>query len=216
MVPLDALALARALLFASSDTPHPDAPPLDALFLYSRSAGDDEGLFELAAALARHGRVGHIVINGADGRAAGGTRPGEAWPGRDAYLGRLEGLGVPPGRVVAAAPSTHTREENTAYVQLSRERGWRSGAGLTQPHQALRAALGLLQASRHASHAMRLYSLVPSATDWVRAVPGSQGRLHQPRHLHISEELQRIVRYAADLASLEEYAAYVLVERPLV
>jgi hypothetical protein len=205
----DPWKLLQAQTFVLSDAPPPRVC-LDAVCLFARSHGDGDGPAQATADAIKAGLARFVVISGSDGRAPGKLQPGEVWPGCQALQTQLRVLGVPAERILVAAWTEHTRQENQAYLRVALEQGWSRVALITQPHQLLRAMLGMLDEMRRINHWIRVYTLQPDFTDWTQEVPGSQGRLIQPRYLHLREEVVRLSRYAHDLATLDEYLNYVL------
>ncbi len=183
----------------------------DALFLHGRSYGDDEGLFELVSQLYKDGRIKSVIIPGTDGRRHGASIPGEAWPGQKAWMKKLKELGV--DKVHLSDPGYNTRTETDSFLKASSEKGWKSVAVLTQPHQILRAMLGTVKSMEERNTWIRVYALIPPNTSWGSEVFGSQGEKSLPRIDHIKEELVRIHRYQekGDLASFEQLFMYIAV-----
>ena len=182
------LAVFRATTVLLSDWP---SEQVDALFFHGRSHGDDDGLFEIAAEFYRHGT--RIVLNGSDGERRGGITPGEAWPGKAPWTERLKALGVTD--IVYSEPAFDSKQENEAFLDLAMNRGWKSGAILTQPHQAVRAFLGMVKSMADHGYWMRVYAVSPKSTLWWKPVYGSQGAAEILRFGHIEEEFNRIRPY---------------------
>ncbi len=199
---MDPIKLGQALILTLSDWP---TEPVDAIFLHGRSFGDDDGLFELCKSLIDSGTARYVAINGSNGEKLNGTVAGEAWPGKDEYFKRLSDLGIK--NIFSTMPAFHTREENDAFLQLARERGWKSAITLSQPHQLLRAMRGQVKSMREQNYSMRIYGASPRPCDWQKTVFGSQGKEQKPRFEHIEHELLATYSYG-DLASYDELIAY--------
>lgn len=185
--------------------------PVDGLFFYGRSFGDETGLFELAADLYKDLRVGKIAIVNSMGEKLGSKIPFEAHIGKDEFRRRLVDLGVPTEDIVVPDQTGyHTRQETDAFLQLARQRGWKSAVAISQPHQVLRAMLGTVRAMDQLGHKMEIYTAHPKNTNWHEVVKGSQGAESKRRIDHISDELKRIPDYQSkgDLASFEELFSY--------
>lgn len=205
---MNALALFKATAMLSSDYPTEN---VDAVFFHARSYGDDDGLWELVEQLYVSGQARWIVINGSDGRRWDGTTPGEAWPGRDAWLDRIDTIKPLKHAVIGISrPALHTREENDAFIEYASEANLKSAIILTQPHQLLRTFLGAVRAMYIQHYWMRLYAVAPKTTSWKKLVRGSQGILQMERFGHIAEEFGRIEQYqkAGSLATFDELEDY--------
>ncbi len=207
-----ALQFSKAATILLSDWPPPEIKTLDALLFHARAAGDEDGLFELAAELTdgTPARVWWVAINGSDDRRFGGIKPGEAWPGHDNYAFRLKSAGV--NRVRSSQWALHTREENSAFLELAIEQDWRVVAVLCQPHQAVRTMLGMVQAMAQRNHWLRVYVITPRSTSWEKEVFGRQGRVLEPRRDHIDDEFGAVLRYldSGELGTFEELFEYLL------
>lgn len=81
------------------------------------------------------------------------------------------------------------------------------------PHQALRAMLGILKSFEKHGYPMQVVPVCPPCVSWSKEVYGSQGALLLPRHQHIQQEWNNIPRLQdkGDLASLEELNTYLSV-----
>lgn len=184
-------------------------------FVFSRCPGNwehapptNEGLLWLAAELHRSGVARQIAIPG-----TGADRGPETttYPGCRVWSRALAALGVPEDALVLVpGDGAHTRIEGDDFVRLAKERGWRDALILMNPHETLRVMLGLLVSFRLFAHPMRARPVTPAATDWNRAVYGSQGELRMARAHHILEEARRVLAYQrkGDLASLDELDRY--------
>ncbi|MBI2085921.1 hypothetical protein HYT74_01110 [Candidatus Daviesbacteria bacterium] len=185
---------------------------VDALFLHNRSFGDYTGLFEMAGAMIRQGVVKFITVTNNEGERVGSTTPLEANPGMSWCIDQLiYGHHILPERILHPDKKAfQTREENTAFLQLASERGWLSGVILTQPHQLLRATLGMVQAMTETGYMMAIYTATPTDTPWQAVVRGNQGFQEKPRADHIQDELERVLRSqgTGELATFEQLFAY--------
>lgn len=204
----DSLDLYKASVRILSDRP---ADPVNSLFLHNRSYGDDTGLLEIAREMILGGRTKFVALPNNEGERYGSTIAYEANPGKTEYIRRLLALGIPEDRIVITdLPASNTREENTAFIHLSRKRKWRLAAILTQPHQLLRTMLGAVQAIDQSGYKMSLYAIAPSSTDWQQIVKGSQGTEEKPREQHIKDEFNRIMlrQSTGELATFADLFAY--------
>ena len=181
---------------------------VDALWFFGRAHGDTDNLFELVARELQFGTARHVVINGSNGERQGGRKPGEAWEGKVFWTNRLMNLGVEDVRY--CEPAGNTKDEGEAMLAYSLMQGWKSAAIVCQPHQPVRAILGLVKSMADRGEWMRVYAIVPGSTDWFRLVFGSQGHDELPRYLHIKQELMRIRLYQArgDLCSFADLLEY--------
>ncbi len=187
-------------------------PPeqVDALFFYSRSFGDDTGLFELAEELYTQNLINIIALFGNEGERVGSSIPFESNPGKTFYTMRLKKLGIPENRIFYTGPAFHTREENDAFLNLAIDRGWKSAVILAQPHQIVRIMLGLVQAMQRKSYWMKVFTAHPKYTPWLEIVMGSQGLEEKMRFRHIEDECNRIFYYIeqGNIATLEQLEDY--------
>jgi len=196
------------LVLLSNRPPH----PVDALFLHMRSFGDYTGLYELAEEMARTQVVKFIAVSNNEGEKFGSTVPFEANPGKTECIRILtEEQKIPPDKILT--PETmahHTRQENDAFLKLSMQREFTSGVILAQPHQLLRAMLGMIQVMDMNKYLMKIYTAAPGYTDWQEKVRGSQGKEFKPRVEHIPDEVKRVYEYqiAGQLASFERLFDY--------
>lgn len=198
----------RATLMVLSNYP---PKPVDVLFFYGRSFGDETDLFELAASLYHEEIVSHIAIVNTEGQKFGSTAPFEAHIGKTEFRRRLRDLGVPDQKIVEPRePGYHTRQETDAFMQLAREMAWTSSVSLSQPHQVLRIVLGTIKAAELTRYAVEIYSVYPKSTSWQGKVKGSQGAELKRRIDHADDELERIPIYQSkgDIASFEELYNY--------
>lgn len=199
------------LLQAESRLQRHDLPQnVDALFFHGRSYHDHNGLFEIINELYQKGEIKFIVLPGSEGERFGSNKPREASPGKTVYTMTLEYYGIPRENILISDRAHHTKAENDAFLKLAKERGWKSVAVLTQPHQILRAMLGLVKTMQTQEFFVKAYPLVPEKTNWEKFVRGNQGLELKPRKLHLIDERKRIPLYQAkgDLASFEELFDY--------
>ena len=204
----DASNLYRASVMLLSDRP---TKPVDAVFFHNRSYGDDTNLLSLAARFITKGRARFVVVTNNEGERFGSDIPYEANPGKTYYINSLRERGVPQEAIVVPDQMAfHTRQENDAFIKVSRERRWASGAILTQPHQLLRTLLGAVQAMNQLDYFMKIYAIAPNTTPWYEVVKGSQGAEEKEREQHIEDELRRITLYQSteELSTLDELFNY--------
>lgn len=200
--------LYQAVVMLSSGQPE---QPVDVLFVHNRSFGDYTHLFEIAGEMFRRGRVRFIAVTNNEGERVGSTVPFEANPGKTWCAENLLTQGIPTENIIY--PNTmafHTRQENYAFLETSIQRSWTTGIILTQPHQLLRAMLGMVQAMNLRGYQMEIYTAAPVSTLWQEVVSGNQGLESKPRIDHIQDEWERVRRYQAsdELASFDDLFAY--------
>ena len=188
-----------------------EAPPgesVDTIFFHARAWGDEDGLFPLAAEIFHAKNAATISINGGKGGPAGNTIIGEDWPGCSAYAAMLRILGVKSIRFTR--PAIHSKEENNAFLELAIEQQWRSGIILGQPHQVLRALMGMIVSMYDHTYWMRVYAVAPKNTDWQKLVYAPHTSILIPRFERIKDELDRIPIYQAKghLCSYDELFVY--------
>ena len=188
-------------------------PPktIDVIFFHDRSYGDFTNLFQMAASMYKSGIARFIATPNTDGARFGRNIPREASPGKEWVTRQLLALHLPIESIIRPdMPSHHTWEENNAFLQLARERKWRSAAILTQPHQLLRTMLGMVKAMDNTGYLMEVYTATPIYTPWYEITRVNQGEEEKMRVENIDDELIRIPQYQekGDLASLEELSAY--------
>lgn len=185
---------------------------VDVLFFHNRSFGDYTDLFEMAGEIFRKGSVRFVTVTNNEGERFGSTIPFEANPGMTECIRCLtEEQQIPSENIlVPKTKAFHTRQENNTFLELSRQNSWRSGVILTQPHQLLRAMLGMVQAMGKEGYQMEVYTAAPPSTPWQEIVKGNQGVDLKPRVEYIADELERIYRYQAsgELATLDELFEY--------
>jgi hypothetical protein len=203
--------LYEAALKLGSDRP---SGPVDALFFFGRSYMDAsrDGLFALAVDLYEKGMVGCIIIPGTEGERFGSDKPGEANPGKTAWKDRLVRMGIPEEAVIFSDPGYHTKAEGDAFLTEAIRRNWKSAIYIANPHQVVRAGLGLVKTINKDGRlsAFRAYAAVPTSVNWQKKVMGSQGLDLKPRDEHIADETNRIRRYQTkkDLATFGELFDY--------
>lgn len=185
--------------------------PVDTLFFHGRSYGDYTGLFELTRDLVDSRLVRTVLLFGNEGQRVGSDIPFQSNPGRTWCRQQLIANGVSEG-VIFDAPlgGYHTRWESNDFLTVCIQNDWTSGVILTQPHQLLRAMLGMVKAMQERAYMMAVYTAAPTNTPWQEVVRGNQGMELKRREDHISDELMRIPRYqaAGDLASFQELFGY--------
>lgn len=185
--------------------------PVDVLFFHNRSFGDYTDLFEIAGEMFQRGRVRFIAVTNNEGERVGSTVPLEANPGKTWCINNLLAQGIPIESIIY--PDTmafHARQENDTFLKLSRQMRWRTGVILTQPHQLLRAMLGMVQTMNNDDYQMEVYTSAPISTPWQRVVSGNQGLESKPRIDHIQDEWERVRKYQAAgyLATFEQLFDY--------
>lgn len=205
----DLVKLYQATVMLSSDEPH---QPVDVLLFHNRSYGDYTGLFEIARKMFEEGRVRFIAVTNNEGERFGSTIPFEANPGMTECIRLLtQEQKIPANRILyPESRAFNAREENSTFLELSRQNEWRTGVILTQPHQLLRAMLGMVQTMEQQEYQMGVYTTAPSSTPWQEVVRGNQGTDLKPRVEHIADELERIHRYqtSGELATFDQLLDY--------
>ncbi len=191
------------------------AKPCDILYFFGRSYFDapKETFYGLAVNLYQQEMVKKIIVPGTEGERLGETTPGMAHPGKTLMKRRLVGMGVTEEDVVFSNPGYQTKQEGDAFLEYSMENNLYRTIAFTNPHQIVRAMLGLVKTINGKNLPVEVYAAVPDPHkfDWGRMVKGSQGQKLEPVFKHFYEELSRISRYQqkGDLASFEELFEYV-------
>jgi len=193
-------SLCVATIMALSDWPR---EPVDAIFFHARAQEDDDGLFALSARLINSGLARFVAINGFDGLANA--------PGKEHYIINLIKAGVESSKIFISDPASNTKEENNAFLELSKENKWKSAVIISQPHQILRCFLGAVASMKQEDYELRLHAAYPQSTSWLKHVFGSQGVENKERFEHVSDELDRIPRYQekSDLCHFEDFFEYI-------
>lgn len=191
---------------------------VDAIFVFGRAKGEweagrgNEGVLQTAVDLFEKRLAPRIVIPGYAGNPDGkGGIIRSAYPGRERWKEELTYLSVPVGSVaLTRGAGTNTKTEGDDFVLLARQHSWRKAVVVTQPHQMLRAMLGLVKTMEQVDYWMNVLPVCPSQIDWAAPVYGSQGKKCLLRQEHIDEEWDRIPRYQkqGDLATFKELERY--------
>lgn len=184
---------------------------------------DNDGILEIAANLYYHNLVHTIVINPMpEPRDQDGNEVPTTYPGKEAWIENLTRLGVAQGDIDffiprnPKEPCSHTLLEGEGFLRLAKAKGWNSAVAIANPHQILRAMLGLVYSmnphKEFEGYKMKILPVLPTITSWSAEVYGSQGRMLMPRHEHIHSEWERIERYTekGDLASIQELHEYLI------
>lgn len=191
--------------------------PVDAALFFGRSWFDAEkwGLYQLMVDLYKSGTVQYIVTYGLRGQRFGDITPNVVAPSNEYARDRLIKMGVPNENIITAPlidpTKNNTLEEGRAFLKEARDHGWNSLVVVANPHQLLRATLGLLGVmDQQAEPSLSIWSAAPTNTDWTRRVRGAQGEHFGPRSDHIDLENGRIRTYQGkgDLASFPRYFDY--------
>jgi hypothetical protein len=101
-------------------------------------------------------------------------------------------MGVPREKIIHSAPGYHTRAEGDAFLDEARKRGWKRVVTIANPHQIVRATLGIVRTINDQSLPIAAYSDVPPHTNWDVRVKGSQGKERKPRRDHVKDEVERV------------------------
>ncbi|MDP3733416.1 MAG: hypothetical protein Q8Q91_02630, partial [Candidatus Daviesbacteria bacterium] len=150
--PSEQLRLYQATVMLLSGQPKGE---VDVLFFHNRSFGDYTGLFEIAGEMFSKGRVRFFAVTNNKGERYNSTTPFEANPGKTWCIENLLTQQIPPEAIIIPETQAfNTRQENEAFVKQAEERGWLSGVILAQPHQLLRATLGMVQAMEQSGYMM--------------------------------------------------------------
>lgn len=206
----------KATTLLLSDSP---PGPIDAVFFFGRSFFDAEkqGIFTVAVDLIKQDKARYLVLADSEGERMGETIPRVAYPGKSLWMDRLVcTLGVDKDRILYSPhliPGEHgfnTKTEAQAFLATSVERGFKTAVVLTQPHQIVRAMLGVVKTINQKGLSVDVWCMSPEPTDWNKRVQGSQGMARKPRVEHIPDEINRILKYQAkgDIASFDELFAY--------
>ena len=191
--------------------------PVDILYFFGRSFLDapKQGLYQMAVDLYKQRMVRKIIIPGTEGERLGEDIPRMAQPGKTLMKNRLVGMGIPDEDVEFGASGFHTRQEGDAFLKYSMENNLFRAIALTNPHQIVRAMLGLVKKINDDHLPVAVYAVVPSLNtfDWGRMVKGSQGLEFKPRFKHLYQELNGISTYQRkvppDLATFDELFEYI-------
>lgn len=147
-----------------------------------------------------------------EGERLGETTPRMAHPGKTLMKKRLVGMGIMDKDVVSSKPGYHTKQEGNAFLDYSMENSLYRAIAFTNPHQIVRAMLGLVQTINDQHLPINVYAVIPNPDlfNWGRAVKGSQGKERKPVYKHLYEELNRISIYqqAGDLAIFDDLFRY--------
>lgn len=207
--------LACATVKLLSDFP---PKPVDAIFFHGRSYFDagKRDLFQMAVDMINDGKSKYIVMLDSEGQQVGSTIPKVSYPGKTLWTDRLVGMGVGIEKILYSPPlgdntGFNTKTEGNSFMELSKEKGFKTAVILAQPHQIVRAMLGYVRSmiDQFDQH-FDLWCAHPQSTDWQKKVKGSQGMELKPRSKHIEDEIKRIFAYQAkgDLASFSELFQY--------
>lgn len=205
------LDLEKAYNLLCKDKP---TEPCDILYFFGRSYFDapKHGFYQIGVDLYNQGVVKKIIVPGTEGERFGETTSGMAHPGKTFMKKRLVRMGVADKNVVFSKPGFNTKEEGDAFLDYSTQNNLYRVISLTNPHQIVRAMLGLVRTINNNHSSIDVYAAVPDPNhfDWGRMVKGSQGQKFEPVFKHFYEELSRISLYQqkGDLASFEELFNY--------
>jgi|SRR3989344_2111688 len=192
--------------------------PVDAVFFFGRSYFDagKKDIFQVATDMIKEGRAKYIFIPDSEGQRVGGTIPREANPGKTLWTDRLVRLGVDKNQIIYCPHPIpgelgfHTRNESDAFLRTAANKGLNTAVVLTNPHQIVRAMLGVVKTINDTGQEIDVWCMVPDTTGWNKRVMGSQGKELKPRRDHVPSEIDRIFKYQAqaDLASFDDLYAY--------
>ncbi len=190
---------------------------VDAALFFGRSWFDAEkwGVYQLMKDFYDHEVVKYIVLYGSEGQRFGDTIPNVVGPGKRFARDRLVKMGVPNESILDSkledSRKNNTLEEGKGMINLVKAHGWNRVVAVANPHQLLRATLGLVKIINNpAETTIDLWTAAPLNTDWNKRVRGAQGEHLGLRSDHITLENKRIPIYQdkGDIASFEEYFAY--------
>lgn len=197
-----------------------DLPPrqVDSVFFFGRSWHDagKRDIFTTAAEHVTLNKAQYLLLADSEGERVGENTPLAAYPGKSLWTQRLTKLGVNQEQIiysphlVTGERGFHTKSEAEAFLQTAVERKFRTAVVLTQPHQILRAMLGVVKVINEKNLQINVWCVTPESTDWDKEVKGSQGMKRKPRREHILDEVERILKYQdqGDIASFDELFAY--------
>lgn len=191
--------------------------PTDILYFFGRSYLDapKHGLYQIAVDLYKQEMVRKIIVPGTEGERLGENVPGMARPGKTAMKNRLVRMGIAEEDVIFSDQGFHTRQEGDAFLKYSNENNLRRAIALTNPHQIVRAMLGLVKKINEDDLPIAVYTFVPEpgTFNWGRMVKGSQGLERKPVFKHFFQELNGISTYQRkippDVATFEELFEYI-------
>ena len=171
-----ALQIAQLAMMLASDRPR--KATLDALYIPGLTRGmlESPNVLGHAAKLYKKGWGTTISFNGGDGRAFGGTTPGEVWPGKGHYAMELAELGVPKEHLVPTGPGLHTGEEMRELVLTAKLHGWKRIGMVTIPYHYPRAFCFLVEWMEKHGHHVDVFALCPPVTNWYAFIGASQGK----------------------------------------
>ncbi len=167
--------LLKVLLILSTDFV---PKKIDAIYLPGLSSGMMEfcGLFDHISQLSNNAIP--ICFNGSDGRGMGERNyPEAAWPGRKYYIEEFQKRGVSADLLIPTRDGLHSRDEVDAFIELSRDLGFKNVAMTTVPYHYPRTFVCLIKAMEQTKYSVNAYALPPAThtKNWWQEILGSQG-----------------------------------------
>ncbi len=161
-MPTDSLEEMQALLMCVTD-PRVDT---DTIFLHGSSVKSsqlDDLILQCGADLLLKTFAVSIVVNGKPASECAQI----AYAGVEVWLLSLLDLGVLQNQINTIAPSAHTAAECKAFIELSKERGWKSVTVVALPHHILRCMRTWVAVIRAAGIDLKVYAQTPHSVDWM-------------------------------------------------
>ncbi len=146
--------------------------PVDAALFFGHSWFDGEkwGVYQLMVDLYKTGMVKYIVLYGSHGQRFGDTIPNVVAPSKDYARDRLVKMGVPDVHIINSElpepTKNNTPSEGEGFLNTAQEKGWHSLIAIANPHQILRATLGLVTLINKQQRPFDIWSAAPTNTNW--------------------------------------------------
>lgn len=127
--------------------------PVDAVLFFGRSWLDagKQDIFRVAVEYINRGKAQYVLLADSEGEQVGETTPRVAYPGKSLWTDRLVRLGVERNRIIYCPHPIpgeigfHTRTEGDAFLKTATNKGLNTAVVLTNPHQIVRAILGVVK-----------------------------------------------------------------------
>ena len=184
-----------------------DALPnkVDAHFLYSQTADNEQSVIEAAKKSKRSGLADNWLIMQKEAISG--------YEGFDIFQKSLIGAGIEQENI-QGIPSDkeilHTLIESLAAVDFCKKKGYQSLLVSAAPFQQLRAFMTAITAAERLYPSLKIYSLAGAAFPWNETVVHSQGKTTGTRASLIEGEIERIRIYGekGDLLKVPEVLSY--------
>lgn len=151
----------------------------EVLYLHGLSVGMIQSCDLFTAVAYRYRFYGEIpiAVSGSDGRGAGDSKPGAAWPGVHWYLEELTERGVPGRNIIPTGPmGIHTRGECDEFVALAKERAWTRVFDFTVPYHWPSVMACMVGSMTKHDYWLEVFCARPAtAPNWFQPMVGSQG-----------------------------------------